>query len=368
MKPTLVEAEDIADWASASELIDGVLFVPPDAEWPESPVCAVAVARGFRGYGKGRTQSEALISAAGEAVERWAAAQVDHAKLIRASYRELEAAFDPRWLCLYGPEQYAFAGFPYKAFDEDRPLHWIEGHWIDNGEPVYLPAFAVLLSKVFTPDALCQMSSNGLAAGSSVTDASERAALELYERDAFMTSWIALQGAELVDESNGREIYLIGAAGRVFVSACVGLGEGITLGLGAARTRDAAIEKAILEHGQTAPYLTSRWREKPVVQILTLEDSALYYCDPAHRAEFDHWRHAGRTAMSVANRDAGFIRIAIADLTPPELKSSPFRVVRALGRGLQPIEYGAAFKRLPTPRLAHLLKDREPNPAPPPIC
>jgi len=371
LTPAPTDAEKIADWASASDLIDGVVFVPFDSESPESPVCAVAQARGFQGYGKGTSQSEALISAVGEAVERWAAAQVDRARIVYAPFAELDAAFDPRWLCLYGPEQYGLAGFPYKTFDEHRPLQWIEGTWLDTGQPVYLPAFATYLAREFAPQALCQMSSNGLAAGSSVNDAAERAALELYERDAFMTSWIALAGAELIEASDRREIYLLDAASPLFVAACVGLGEGITLGLGAARIREEAIEKAVLEHGQTASYLMKRWKEKPVSQILTLEDSALYYCDPAHRAEFEPWRRCNaplERTRSDGNAPSAQPRIAIADLTPPELESSPFRAVRALGHGLQPIEYGAAFRRLPTPRLAALLKDRTPNPAPAPIC
>ena len=184
-------ATDIADWASASSIIDGVLFAPPGTEAEDVPVCAVAVARGFRGYGKGLKQSDALASAVGEAVERWAAARVDGEKLVRASFRKLRRelrneAFDPRWLCLYSEEQYHLPHFPYRPFDENQPLHWIAGRWLDTGEPVYLPAFATYLTDEFVPEALCQTTSNGLAAGSSVEDAEQRASFELYERDAFM--------------------------------------------------------------------------------------------------------------------------------------------------------------------------------------
>ena len=348
--------------------MDGVVFTPCDTESTDGPVCAVAQARGVRGYGKGRSQSEALISAVGEAVERWAAAQVDRHRLVYAPFSELRDAFDPRWLCLYSAEQYALAGFPFHPFDENRPRHWVEGYWMDSAEPVYLPAFATYLTSEFAGEALCQMTSNGLAAGSSPSDAAERASWELYERDAFLTSWIALAGAERIEASERREIYLIDTSGPLFAAACVGLGEGITLGLGAGRICEDAIEKAILEHGQTAPYLIKRWKEKPVSQILTLEDCALYYCDPAHREEFDQWRLGAGRATPDVNPLCAKPRIAIADLTPPELQASPFRVVRALGQGLQPIEYGAAFQRLPTPRLSALLKDRRPNPAPAPMC
>jgi ribosomal protein S12 methylthiotransferase accessory factor len=397
-------ATDIADWASASPIIDGVLFAPPGTEAEDAPVCAVAVARGFRGYGKGLKQSDALASAVGEAVERWAASRVDREKLVHASFREVRRelgneAFDPRWLCLYSAEQYRLPHFPYRPFDENRPLHWIAGRWLDTGEPVYLPAFATYLTDEFVPEALCQTTSNGLAAGLSVEDAARRASLELYERDAFLTSWIALEGAVRVGireveagiadvaaciESQGAllETYLLATGSPVFVAVSVGLGHGdrwpaVTLGLGAAGNCCEAIGKAILEHGQTGPYFARAWRSKktPIPatpeQILTLEDHALYYCDPSHRVQFDCWRDRANALEPGAHHESGRtddVRIAVADLTPPELESSPFRVVRALARGLQPIYCGPAFERLPTPRLRALLAGRMPNPAPPPIC
>jgi len=332
----------------------------------------------------------------GEAVERWAAASVDSERLVRASFRELRRradAFDPRWLCLYSAQQYSLPHFPYRPYDENQPLHWIAGRWLDSGEPVYLPAFATYLTDKFAPEALCQTSSNGLAAGLSAEDAARRASLELYERDAFVTSWTALSGAVRADlqgvepgiaqiaarlEAQGARIetYLVARGNPVFVAVSVGLGQGdwwpaVTLGLGAARDRSQAIGKAILEHGQTGPYFAQVWRSKKAripatpSQILTLEDHALYYCDPSHRAEFDRWREGVHHETSGIGDD---VRIAVADLTPPELESSPFRVVRALARGLQPIHCGPAFERLPTCRLTVLLAGRPPNLAPPPIC
>lgn len=389
-------ATEIADWAAASPVIDGVLFAPPGPERDTLPICAVAVARGVRGYGKGLTQSEALVSALGEAVERYGASQAPAERLLCASFRELQdEAFDPRWLCLYSDEQYRRAGFPYQRFDENRALHWAPGWWLDTGEAVYLPAFATYLTAQFAPEALCQMSSNGLAAALSVEDAARRAALELHERDAFYTSWIALRGAVRVDsersdpgfaqiaeglKSQGAqlELYLVSSGQPPLVAISVGLGDGsrwpaVTLGLGAAACEREAVNKAILEHGQTGPLFARLWRSREVripaiaEDIVTLEDHALYYCDPAHCVEFNRWRNnAGST--SAVNPATDRVRIAAADLTPPDLASSPFRVVRALARGLQPAHFGVGFERTYTPRLQALLAERQPNLAPPPIC
>jgi ribosomal protein S12 methylthiotransferase accessory factor len=153
----------------------------------------------------------------------------------------------------------------------------------------------------------------------------------------------------------------------------------VTLGLGAGNDRRQAVTRAVLEHGQTGPFLADQWRGRkcPIPathsDIRTLHDQALYYCDPAHRAEFDSWRSGAPSAIGdsagkgadVQNED---VRIAIVDLTPPELLDSPYCVVRAVARGLQPVHAGFGLERTYTKRLERLLRGREPNPAPPPIC
>ena len=191
-------AAEIADWAIASSLVDGVLFSPNDGE-NTLPICSVALVRGVKGFGKGESQDAALVSALGEAVERYSAAQVSWKSLTWASFRELgENAFDPRWLCLYSEEQYRRPGFPYHPFNEDERRHWIPGHWTDTGEAAYLPAAAVYLTDALAKEEFCQTTSNGLAAGSSMEDAARRATLELRERDAFVVSWISCRGADKV--------------------------------------------------------------------------------------------------------------------------------------------------------------------------
>lgn len=396
---------DIADWAVSSPLIDGVIFPPKDR--PETvPVLAVAIARGFRGYGKGTTQSAALAAAVGEALEQFAAYQPCGAELIKESFAGIaDRAFDPRWLCLYRPDQYQRAGFPYRPFDPNRPLHWVKGRWLDSdggveGE-VYVPASAVFMNDDFASEALCQVTSNGLGAGTSVEAASRSAALELYERDSFLTSWIARCNAiplplanieaDVAEAIRQREVdgakielYQVAPGDPAFVVVCVGLGDcerwpAVTLGLGAGADLRQAITRAVLEHGQTGPFLADQWRRKKMripnsrADIHSLLDQAAYYCDPAHFAEFDKWRSGSRRRASSQQIDTMSARgcearIAIVELTPPELADTPFRVVRAIGRGLQPIWAGFGFERTFTNRLECLLDGREPNLAPIPIC
>jgi hypothetical protein len=93
-------AAGIVDWVASSPIIDGVLFGSSDWEVEGPPVCAVAVARGFRGFGKGVTQSDALASAVGEALEQYAASQVRPLELYGATFREIEEQPSTRFLRL----------------------------------------------------------------------------------------------------------------------------------------------------------------------------------------------------------------------------------------------------------------------------
>jgi ribosomal protein S12 methylthiotransferase accessory factor len=183
--------------------------------------------------------------------------------------------------------------------------------------------------------------------------------------------------ASIVEQTRARgaetEIYLF--CSNPFVAACIARGDGrdwpgVTLGLGAASSEREAVLKAILEHGQTGPYLARIWRncERPIPaspeDIKSFQDHALYYCDPSHAKEFDFLR-TGHQSVLDASTD---VRIAIADLTTPDLQDSPFRVIRALARGLQPIHYGHGFERVLVPQLQAALAGRVPNWAPIPIC
>jgi len=181
--------------------VDGVLFGTPEVGGEGGPVCAMAQVRGVCGYGKGITQAAALVSALGEALEQYAARQVPRGALIRAPFCKVMAqAFDPRWLCLYARRQYQRPGFPFSPFDAGRPMLWTQGWWLDTQEAVLLPAAATYLSCALErEDALCQTTSNGLAAGVSLQDAASRATLELYERGEFLRAWITCQPGELVD-------------------------------------------------------------------------------------------------------------------------------------------------------------------------
>ena len=71
-------------------------------------------------------------------------------------------------------------------------IHWATGRWLDSGEPVAVPALATYLNfPAPSSEQFGQTTSNGLAAGASLEEATLSALYELIEHDAFMLFWLA---------------------------------------------------------------------------------------------------------------------------------------------------------------------------------
>ncbi|WP_437523118.1 TOMM precursor leader peptide-binding protein [Sorangium sp. So ce726] len=347
------------------------------------------------GTGKGVTAVEALIRATGEAVERYSAALVNRKALLRSSVAEMKSDFiAPERLCLYSEEQYAAPGFPYARVDPTAPIDWALGRWMDTGAPVVVPALPTYYGYCAGHDAhFCEVTSNGLAAGATLEDASMGAALELIERDAFMISWLARRPgrrilpddsldpelheiARQLEERGARiELYLLDAGVSVPVVMCVGYGDGkrwpgAVVSISAHLNPLTAIRKAILEQGQIGNYVFRMMTGEEVViparpeDVLTLEDHAVYYVPARRAAAFAFLRQGGtitaaeleepeEVSLSELTRrvQAAGLRIAIVDVTSPDLAATPFRVARALGPDFQQIHFGHKLARLGNPRL-----------------
>ncbi|MFT3770604.1 MAG: TOMM precursor leader peptide-binding protein [Minicystis sp.] len=365
------------------------------------------------GSGKGITVVDAMIGAVGEAVERYSANYFDPERLVRAPVAAMKGDFlAPERLDLYAESQYAQPGFPYPRLDPATPIDWTPGRWLDTGEPVYLPALLTYYGyPAHGAESFCQVTSNGLAAGPTLEDASLRALLELVERDAFTLTWLLRRPArrvaiddtvdvavremnrKLVAEAGagGRSVaYLLDVGIRIPVVMSVVFGDGVrwpgaSIALSAHLSPRAAIRKALLEQGQIGPFYRRLLEEqKPIPErpedVHTLEDHALYYFPVSRAGAFDFLAAGGVVAAreleepadvslpaAVARvREAG-LRIAVADVTSPDLRGFPFRVVRAIGPDLQQIHFGHRVPRLGNPRLLAMLGEGTINPDPHPL-
>jgi ribosomal protein S12 methylthiotransferase accessory factor len=351
------------------------------------------------GWGKGMNLSEAILSAVGEAIERYSGSLLDPARVIWKKCDELEGDFlDPREFALYSEAQYSNADYPFARFDPQIAHPWILGSWGHDGSPVWVPAILVYLFFSGGPDHFfAQGTSNGLAASSTARDAGLRALLELVERDAFMTAWLTGGCGEriVLDETLDGELSQVlesverlGASVELYALPdcavgtavlCLALGDGVeypgvTIGLSADLDPRRAVRQAILELAQTGPHLrrmmvSGRLQvpENPQ-DVREMLDHAAYYF-PANRIEaFGRIRHNGATlrlrdllqrettlersleSCASALWSAG-IRVAIVDVTSPDLLIGPFRVVRAVSPDLQPISCGYGLDSEPVRRV-----------------
>lgn len=412
----------LAGWVdSRVGLVNRLIVSRPKADEPQLPFFSWAILSAFsesrhrgwqprHGFGKGVTKVEAALSAVGEAIERYSACQWP-AAVHRAPLAALEGdVLDPRDLALYADEQYARPGFPYARFDSERAIDWVRGRWLDDGSPVWVPALAAYLHYPARPaETFCGVTSNGLAAGGSAANAELRATLELLERDSLMLAWLSrspprpLSVDHSLDDAAAEalrqlkryapelEFYLLDCEVPVSVVACLSVGDGerwpgVAVGLGADLSPTAAVRKAILEQAQVGLSLRRAMRvgnvEVPgsAKEIRSELDHMNYYV-PAERADaLAFWRTSVREPVelrSLAEPEANSLstlrsllqesalRIALADVTAPDVAESPFRVARALAPGVQQIHFGFGEAQLGNPRLrARAVGGLNPDPHP----
>lgn len=416
--------QKLAGWVDArTGIVRALRMDPPQTGDPDLPLAATAVLGSYTegrrdlheplvGSGKGLSAVDALLGAVGEAVERYSASRFRVAETCRSRLADLDGpALDPRALCLYDDWQYEQPGFPFARFSADRPLPWTEAHWLDGGGPVWVPALPTFFNFPAPPEEyFCQVSSNGLAAGGSLDDAALRAVFELVERDAFMLSWMArrpgrrLMPDDTLDPGVGEvirqlarrgartELYLLDVGLGLPTVVAIAFGDGrewpgATVALATHASPGVALRKAVLELGHVSPYIRRLMvgGERPVPacpeEVRTLEDHALYYVPPERARAFDFLRDgsallplaelAGPATVSreecAARLAAGGVRVAIADVTSPDVATGPFRVARALGTDMQPIDFGHHLRRLNNPRLKAMLTGPV-NPDPHPLA
>lgn len=353
------------------------------------------------GVGKGETEDAAVKGAIGEAVERYCAWQPDYSAILEASARDLgPSAISPPEFVLYSKTQYEEGEVPYRPFDEKRPIGWIRGRSLPEGEEVFVPASFAYLSHLGgrAEEHMCLNTSNGLAAGPS-TDAAVLSGLyELIERDGFLITWmnrLSVPEVELGDLRGlphhirayyrrfGIELRVFNATTDVPVHVMIGFaidrsGESPTavVGLGCSLNPVEALTKALLEVCQGRVSETWRYRQRSAQgrirsfrDVARLEDHGALFAQPEMLGELAFLLETSRSQRledlaDLSQNDAtadlatcvrmlrrAGSRVAFADLTTPDLSPLGFRVVRAIATGLQPIHFGYRRERLGGRRL-----------------
>lgn len=387
-------------------IVRAVLPAPPPPGEPTPPYVALALLANaqFRDdwdalppgeqttTGKGWTAEAAHRAAVGEALERYCATLPPSPGTFRvAPFAALaQAAIGPEAFGLYHPTQYVDGSAPYAPVTSDTPLHWVIGHSLTHDCPMLVPASLVYLLPL---DGFCQQTSNGLAAGRTVADASLRALCEVIERDAFLFTWLTRRAAPLLDlETLGDPVARIARwyaeRGVTLTAHDLTTTPGVPailarahdergrppmdlIGLGCDPDPRRAVERAALEVVQGRH---ARWDELAAAgapdAIRTPSDHARWYALADRSAAFAFLgARPGPLPARVgsADDDAGCSLAAvvatlaatgheavIAEITTPDVRSLGMAVVRALVTGLLPIHFGIGQERLGSPRLADI--------------
>jgi ribosomal protein S12 methylthiotransferase accessory factor len=354
--------------------------------------------------GKGWTERQAMLSALGEAVERYAAYHWDPRRTFLAPWRAVgQAAISPADLVLYSDEQYGRSDWPYAPWTADQEVTWIRGVELPSRLEVALPASLVYLVYP-TPraeDYFAPATSNGLAAGPSLDAAILSGLYELIERDALLVTWMnRLPAVEVEVTDDGpagasvvRHYRRFGVEVHAFLmrtdqpaAVVMALASdqdskrpARLIGMGCDLDPDLAFSKAVFELCQARPSESNRYREHPPAgrlkgygDVRTLEDHPAFFCLPENSHEFEFLWGAGdkRPLRTLTDHSTGTVagdlatcvdaltaaghRVAYVDLTTPDVASVGMRVVRALAAGLQPIHFGSGQERLGGERLLDL--------------
>jgi ribosomal protein S12 methylthiotransferase accessory factor len=388
----------------------------------------MAPARERQSAGKGVTDREAMAGAIGEALERYCAAHFNAQATRQLAWDAVKAnAVSPPECVLYSERQYAQRGFPYHRWDPAETVTWSVARELPHGRNALVPASLVYLGipGFRREDAFTPPTSNGLAAGADLERATLSGLCELVERDAFLVTWMARLPAPEVDVTalrglvpsisahyarHGVELRVFRLCTDLPMHAMMtialdrtGTGPAAVAALACHLHPGLAIQKSLFEMCQVLPGENRRYREAPPAQRLrtpsdvkTLEDHSAYLTVRERMTEFSFLLENGRTVKAedltdhstgdaradldfcVAALGAAGCRIVCADVTTPDLRDYPIRVVRTIATGLQPLHFGYGEERLGGRRLfelpqklgfaSHVLSEADLNPCPHPLA
>lgn len=139
--------------------------------------------------GRAKNPYIALSKASSEAYEWNACGCIPH-NLVRAPFKGLDNAIDPRRIVRYHRGQYIRNNFPLKLFNDGRECLWKDGRNAMTGETVYILSDCIYFPYVPKTPRYTFANSSGTAAHLDWNEAVKRATLELVERDAFMVIWL----------------------------------------------------------------------------------------------------------------------------------------------------------------------------------
>jgi ribosomal protein S12 methylthiotransferase accessory factor len=349
-------------------------------------------------------REEAVVAALGETFERYAAGVMRSEALIWARLVDLvEPTVEPRELLDLGPSSGSRRRL--EEFDPEREIGWVRAVPVEGGAPRLVPAAAVHLpyparagERFLVPNSI------GLAAGTSLHDATRRALLEILERYAWQQAWArrAIRAPVRLGRccaEMARLLETVSAGGASAWAADITTAPGVptvvagavsaqradrpllAMGLRAAATLHDAVTGALCEVVQSQLHVAALLPVHDVPpsagEARTLDDRYLFYCHPERLARLGFlWppgdsgttpaphhstRRAGLGTLCRTLRREG-LQPLVVDLTPVDLGAAGVHVARALARVVDTAARARASSGFATPAGLPLPPPRWPPP------
>jgi ribosomal protein S12 methylthiotransferase accessory factor len=333
--------------------------------------------------GKGKTVTEAKVSAICEAIERYCGVFRDDVQRIRATYEDMSDKAVHPYRCLN------FSSLQYErreelnANDRDGYFHLIPRRFSDDIEIDWVPLWSLTSERVFYlpaafcyyghPDVeryfFCTGDANGCAAGNVIEEAILHAFLELAERDSAAIWWYNQLARPSIDldsisdpyicqvreyyRLHGRELWALDITsdlGIPVVVAVSGRVDGpipdLLIGLGASLDPSLALVKAVTEVNQFLPAVSRRapngqtvyaWPDNVAVRFWKNEtlasqpqlvpDSASSFHTLSHMSNLgssDLYANV-QTCLNIAHRFG--LEVLVLDQSRPDIDLAVARVV-----------------------------------------
>lgn len=336
--------------------------------------------------GAALTRNDAMLAAIGESVERYCSSIYDHEKLCFASFEELcEKAVSPYEWALFNNGQYEKRNFKFVRFDEKTKVNWVKGYSITENCEKYVPANFVYLPYISEPheEVISPCISTGLAAGTSVESAILSGIYEAVERDAISIMWLNKLSMPVINnikdtrilEDSYKKYFECDRAEYKLIDITTDIGipvifsikyfksaKGVSSSCGAACRLDPeqAALKAMTEAAQGAKWIqflhVQDWMwgyNDDFSDITDFQDHIHLYSLPemVGGLGFVSASSVKKNLNEMKNKSANCVKkdirkcvdmlkavgreVIVVDVTTPDIKETPFRVVKVLIPGLQ---------------------------------
>ena len=363
-------------------------------------LCMATARDGTHGEGSSLDPHRAIETSICEVMERYFGTMYDPESLTYGSYRDLgPEAVNPRDLVLLRDWEHERTKIQYVRYSDELPLHWCRGFQILQGNlvPCLLPATLAVMKFSWSraPERFAPSLSPGTASGRGYLEAILHGVYELVERDAFILAWLNRLSCPRIHVREFSAAGLTVSLERLradgfdatFVDLTTELGIPVALSI-IGKSRRAPDEPGYLSFGLGANLDPQRALERAYREALEIMTSFYDFADPStirtRKLEIpdgsldlaDYFRfcefltaspeikHAAPAATPAVRADttdelhsciavladAG-VDVYFVDLTPANLQSVAYRLVRVLASRLQPHLYEWDCWRLDNPRI-----------------